>query len=319
MKNANRSASPSSASYDADVLSSSTPARAGVTPLSLLVAAISLALLAPLLSGCTDTMLASARSSIAAGNYAQAHQDLEAALRNPSLGAAQRREVKDDLCATEVEIGAPTYSLWRQQRTCAEAAGEPGSSSGERLAKIDQDLRQQEEAQFQRSLHDGDIGQAVASLQGYAKIAPGDRQNIAAMEKRLWAVVDRRDQVARRHRKKVIRQVLVVLDDDYPGLHAMNQRAFKSWIGRDTSPAGVPMLSAIAITGHTLELTVPHDNLKQSAIAPETFARINDAFSVWCQCDGATHVAVDSNGLPVYLARINLLMSRSEVLVLPRP
>jgi hypothetical protein len=77
------------------------------------------------------------------------------------------------------------------------------------------------------------------------------------------------------------------------------------------------MLSAIAITGHTLELKVSDDNLKQSALAPQSFARINDAFSVWCQCEGATHVASDSTGLPVYLARLNPSMARSEVLVLP--
>jgi len=97
----------------------------------------------------------------------------------------------------------------------------------------------------------------------------------------------------------------------------MNQRAFKRWIGKDTSDAGVPMLSGIAINGHTLELKVPDDNLKQSELSPEKFARINDAFSVWCQCDGATHVASDSTGLPVYLARLNPAMDRSEVLVLP--
>ena len=288
-------------------------------PLSWFAAVFLSLLLAPLLAGCTNSMLASARTSIAAGNYAQAHEDLEAALRNPSLSAAQRREARDDLCTIETEVGPPRYSLWRQHRTCAQAAAEAGSSSAERLAKIDQTIKEQEQAQFDKSLQAGDIGAAVASLRGYVKIAPDDRHSIARMEKRLWTAVDRRDQGLRRQKKRHIRQVLGVLDEDYPGLHAMNQRAFKRWIGRDTSAAGVPMLSAIAISGHTLELKVPEDNLRQSAIAPETFARINDAFSVWCQCDGATHVASDSSGLPVYLARLNLLMSRSEVLVLPRP
>jgi hypothetical protein len=98
----------------------------------------------------------------------------------------------------------------------------------------------------------------------------------------------------------------------------MNQRAFEGWIGKDTSAAGVPMLSGIAISGHTLELKVPDRNLSQSALAPQKFAQLNDAFSVWCRCDGATHVASDTTGFPVYLARLNPAVSRSEVLVLPQ-
>ena len=62
---------------------------------------------------------------------------------------------------------------------------------------------------------------------------------------------------------------------------------------------------------------MPDSNLEQSALSPEKFAQINDAFSVWCQCDGATHVASGGTGLPVYLARLNPVMARSEVLVLP--
>ncbi|GEM_PF-660066 len=271
------------------------------------------------LSGCTNAMLSSARTSIDSGNYAQAHRELEAALQDPSLNAQERREAKDDLCSTEVQIGPPTYSLWRQHLTCQQAVQEPGSSSGPRLAAIDSDLKRQEAASFQQALHNGDIGRASSALQTYLRVAPDDTGNVSRMERQLWTAVDRRDQISLRHSKRHVRHVLVVLNEDYPGLHMMNQRAFKRWIGRDTSAAGVPMLSAIAITGHTLELKVPDDNLKQSAIAPEKFARINDAFSVWCQCDGSTHVAVDSNGLPVYLARLNLQMARSEVLVLPRP
>jgi hypothetical protein len=287
--------------------------------LSWLCLAASLSLLASMLNGCTNAMLASARTSIGSGNYAQAHEQLEAALQNPSLSGQERREVMDGLCTTENEIGAPTYSLWRQHTTCANAAKEGGNSSAQRLAKIDAAIKQQEQASFDQALHRGDLGEASSALRDYARVAADDTANISRMQRQLWTVVDRRDQTLRRHNKRHVHQVLAVLDEDYPGLHRMNQRAFRRWIGRDTSAAGVPMLSAIAISGHTLELKVPDDNLKQSAIAPEKFARINDAFSVWCQCDGATHVAVDSSGLPVYLARLNLQMSRSEVLVLPRP
>jgi hypothetical protein len=121
-----------------------------------------------------------------------------------------------------------------------------------------------------------------------------------------------------RRQNKTIRRTLAALRSDYPHLRRMNQSAFERWVGNDTSSAGVPMLSGIAITGHTLELKVPERNLGQSALSPQKFAQINDAFSVWCRCDGATHVASDANGFPVYLARLNPAVSRSEVLVLPQ-
>jgi hypothetical protein len=292
-----------------------TAARCGALAWAIRTALLSS--LAPVLTACTNAMVTSAQNSMAAGNYTQAHQELEAALQNPSLSASDRRQIKDDLCTVEVNTGAPTYSLMRQHQTCAEAAREPGSSSGERLAKIDAALGAQYEAEFDRALAAGDIGNAVAAVRGYERIAPTDTQKVALMDRRLWVAVDRQDQRLDRRKKGHVHQALAVLDDDYPGLQGMNQRAFKRWIGKDTSPAGVPMLSAIAITGHTLELKVSDDNLKQSALAPQSFARINDAFSVWCQCEGATHVASDSTGLPVYLARLNPSMARSEVLVLP--
>jgi hypothetical protein len=67
-----------------------------------------------------------------------------------------------------------------------------------------------------------------------------------------------------------------------------------------------------------LELKVPDSNLSQSALSPQKFAQINDAFSVWCKCGGATHVASDPNGFPIYVARLNTVVSRSEVLALPQ-
>jgi hypothetical protein len=291
--------------------------RAGWTVLRWLLRAAIGCALAPLLSACTNAMLSSARASIAAGDYAQAHQQLQAALRDPSLSPSERREARDELCALEVQAGAPPYSLLRQHQTCAEAAREPASVSGARLAGVDAKLGAQYQAQFERALKEDSIAGAAAAVRDYERIAPHDAPTIARLDRRLWAAIERRDRGLARANKRHIHRALAALSGDYPGLHLMNQHAFKRWVGKDTSPAGVPMLSEIAISGHTLELKVPDGNLRQSALGPEKFARINDAFSVWCQCDGATHVASDSTGLPVYLARLNPVMARSEVLVLP--
>lgn len=295
------------------------PAASRLKAAAWVLRALLAAALAPALSACTNAMLASARQNMAAGHYAQAHQQLETALQSQtSLRAGERVEARDDLCTTEFVIGAPTYSLLRQHQTCAEAAAQPGSTSGENVAKIDAILRQQDEAEIEHALKVGDIAGAVAALRSYHRIAPEDTANIARWDRQIWAVVVRQDQGMARRQKKAIHRTLSVLREDYPRLRSMNQHAFTRWIGKDTSASGVPMLSGIAIAGHTLELKVPERNLDQSALSPQKFAQINDAFSVWCQCDGATHVASDATGLPVYLARLNPVVSRSEVLVLPR-
>jgi hypothetical protein len=262
-------------------------------------------------------MLASARGDLTAQHYAQAHQDLEAALQNPSLRPSERREASDDLCLTEFVIGAPTYSLLQQHQTCAQATREPGSTSQERLAKIDAAIRQEQEANLEQALKTGDIASAVAAVQAYEQIAPSDTQTLVQWNQRIWSLVDRQDRHMGKGHKNQLHQTLAVLKQDYPRLHLMNQHAFQRWVGKDIVAAGAPTLSGIMISGHTLELKVPDSDLKQSAFSPEKFAQINDAFSVWCQCDGATHVASSGTGLPVYLARLNPVMARSEVLVLP--
>ena len=272
---------------------------------------------ASVLAACTNAMVSSARGDLAARNYAQAHQDAAAALQNPSLSAGERREASDDLCMTEVAIGAPAYSLVRQHQTCAQAVREPGSASGERLAKVDAAIRQEQETSMQQALKSGDVAAAVAAVRAYEQVAPSDTATIARWNQRIWTVVDRQDRRMGKGRKRRLSQTLTVLKEDYPRLHSMNQHAFKRWVGKDIAATGTPTLSRITITGHTLELKVPDRDLKESALSPEKFAQINDAFSVWCQCDGATHVASDGTGLPVYLARLNPVMARSEVLVLP--
>jgi hypothetical protein len=204
-------------------------------------------------------------------------------------------------------LGACTYPTFASRSTGVEHA-----------PKVDAALRQKYEADIEQSLKVGDVGGAVEALRRYQQIDPEDKSNIARWKAQVWSAVAAQDQGIDRHQKKAIHRTLAALREDYPDLRAMNQRAFEGWIGKDTSAAGVPMLSGIAISGHTLELKVPDRNLSQSALAPQKFAQLNDAFSVWCRCDGATHVASDTTGFPVYLARLNPAVSRSEVLVLPQ-
>src|SRR5262249_31201097 len=146
---------------------------------------------------------------------------------------AERREASDDLCMTEFVVGAPTYSLLRQHQTCARAAAEPGSESGERLAKIDAAIRQEQETEMDQALKAGDVASAVAALRAYEQIAPCDSKTLAQWNQRIWSVVDREDRQIGKHHKTRLHQTLVMLKQDYPQLHLMNQHAFKRWVGKD--------------------------------------------------------------------------------------
>jgi hypothetical protein len=110
-----------------------------------------------------DNLLSRVRRELAAGQYAQAHQDLAIAAQHPSdLSDAERREVKDDLCLTEYLIGPISYPLPEEERVCAQALEEPGSVSGPNLAQIRELSGQSAQRELVRD-RDGKIGGAVAA------------------------------------------------------------------------------------------------------------------------------------------------------------
>jgi len=230
-----------------------------------------------------------------------------------AMTAARFRPRSWPLAAVVIAAMAPLFGACTNTTMFASR-----STGAEHVVKVDAALRQKYQAEIEQSLKAGDVAQAVEALRRYQQIDSEDQTNIARWNQQIWSTVAKQDEGLERRQKKAIHRTLVVLREDYPHLPAMNQSAFKRWIGKDTSSAGVPMLSGIAITGHTLKLKVPERNLNQSALSPQKFAQINDAFSVWCRCDGATHVASDANGFPVYLARLNPAVSRSEVVALPQ-
>src|SRR5215469_8277337 len=108
-------------------------------------------------SGCAPIAMSSVRQKMAAGQYAAAHSELEKLAARTDLSPSERREVSDDLCTSDFVIGAPAYSLAHQRRTCAAAAGEPGSSSAQIVAQIDDKLRVTAAAQVETALKAGDL------------------------------------------------------------------------------------------------------------------------------------------------------------------
>src|ERR1700722_6738678 len=94
------------------------------------------------LIGCAPSALTSARTQISAGNYAAARQQLVAlSAHENDLSAAERRELKDDLCLSDFMIGRPTTE---QRSVCADAMKEPGSQSAPIVAKIDDASRRKD-------------------------------------------------------------------------------------------------------------------------------------------------------------------------------
>jgi hypothetical protein len=197
-----------------------------------------------------------------------------------AMTAARFRPRSWPLAAVVIAAMAPLFG------GCTNTMLASRSTGAEHVVKVDTALRQKYQAEIEQSLKAGDVAEAVEALRRYQQIDPEDQTNIARWNQQIWSTVAKQDEGLERRQKKAIHRTLVVLREDYPHLPAMNQSAFKRWIGKDTSSAGVPMLSGIAITGHTLKLKVPERNLSQSALSPQKFAQINDAFSVCADATG---------------------------------
>ncbi|MGH7917650.1 MAG: hypothetical protein ACREQE_09285, partial [Candidatus Binataceae bacterium] len=104
----------------------------------------------------------------------------------------------------------------------------------------------------------------------------------------------------------------------YSHVRAMGPSAFRHWILVNTTVAGEPMISGVKIGRGAVDLWVPHDQAHTAALNLNRFVRINDGLVARCRCDGRTNVAIDGNGLPAYLMRLDPAIRQSEVVILPR-
>jgi len=269
------------------------------------------------LTACTNAMLASAQRKLAAGQYQDAQHDLSAVLSQPGrLNDRERRIAQDGLCQAEFALGEPTYSLSRQHRDCAIAANQPGSDSQVRLARIDAAIRAKSSVQIHRALGRHDLEGAVVALLHYQQLEGPRDPTAIKWNRQIWRMVALTEGTGARRQTRSSGLNLLVAE--HPTLHQMSRQAFLHWL--ETKGPGEYSLgsSEAAIKGKTLRLTLPAVDLGQARFGPQTFARVNDAFSAWCRCYGDTFVASADTGLPVYLGRINRQTLRSEVLALPQ-
>jgi hypothetical protein len=280
--------------------------------LRLLAALISCAALA----ACTDASIVRANNAIASRNYAAAHQYFAAAAsKSGELTAGQRRRVMDGLCFTEYEIGAPTYPLSRQLRTCARALNEPGSQSGSTFADLAHKERDSLAANIKHALAQKDIAGAEDAILRY-RTTPGSNPDLAAAWTReVWKLVNREAAIDRGPLTPTISH----LSRQFRHEQQMNDRQFRTWIEQNLTVDGGLMVSNVEIGKRTVDLWLGDDQLTNAALNLDRFARVNNGLVARCHCDGRTKVTLGGSGLPAYLVRLDTASHQSEVLILDQP
>jgi hypothetical protein len=275
-------------------------------------------LLASMLGGCTNVSIAKARSEIALGHYAAAHQTLARASTSSGLSEREQREVADGLCLTEYKIGAPQYSLSQQHRACARAVAAPGSESQPILEQVETAERTEWSERAATAIRDRDFAEAENAVVHYQSLPDADPRMISAWSGQLWADVAHDDPRAKPH-SHVLAPAISHLTRQYPQVTAMSSQSFRRWVADNTTIAGTPLVSDIRIGKRMVDLWIPGNHLAIAAINLDRFARVNDALVARCRCDARTAIAMQGSDLPAYLVRLDPATRQSEVLILAQP
>jgi hypothetical protein len=269
-----------------------------------------------LFAGCTNISIARAQHQADAGNYATAHEYFAAAaIRPEQLSSRQRRQVMDGLCRTEYQIGAPTYPLTRQLRSCAAALDQPGSESGQIFAEVAREERENLAKTISIALAQQDIAGADEAILRYHALPGNDPQLAAGWTHQLWTIVEREGTPAR----VALRPTILQLSRQFRQQQNMSDGQFRHWIEENMTVGGNLMVSNVEIGKRTLDLWLGDDQLATAALNLDRFARVNDGLVARCRCNGRTKVALKDSGLPAYLVRLDAASRQSEVLILDQP
>ena len=252
-----------------------------------------------------------------AGDYAGAHRELTALdSRADKLSPAERREVKDDLCLTEFIIGHPAYRLKEQQRACADAMAEPGSRSGDVLARIDAAMEQKDDERVEAAIKAGDLTAAEAAIQDYEALPSANQVQVARWSNQMWKLVEREDGPTTRAAKTAMGTAIASLRHVHADARKMNDAAFKQWIVNTATVDGKTMIYDPSPDHGQLRLELMEPSLSIAALNLDKFATINDAVVARCGCDARTEIGLGTGNLPAYVARLDPETRRSEVLIL---
>ena len=267
-------------------------------------------------SGCAPVALTSARQKMTAGQYVAAHSELEKLAARSDLNPAQRREVFDDLCTSEFMIGAPTYSLAHQRRTCAAAATEPGSSSNQFVARIDDKQRAAAAAQVETALKAGELSSAELAAQHYADIPGADERMLAKWSAEMWMMADREISERVSGNKQHVSSALRSLRGQYPQVIAMSPAKFEAWARKSSTAGASPLVERNRLNGSTLDLWIAEGELPAAALHLDEFATINSALAARCRCSARTHISDARTDLPAYLVYLDADVGQSDVVIL---
>ncbi len=275
--------------------------------------------LVSLLAGCAPSALTSARSQIAAGNYAAAHQQLLALSAHESdLSASERREVKDDLCLSDFMLGRPSFTIAEQRSVCADAMKDPGSQSATIMARIDEVARRKDANEVEAALAAQDLAGAERGATDYQNLPGADPALIARWSKQIWALADEQVFADANARKRSLGVTISELRKSHPNVHDMSDADFTRWVTKTATVSGTPLASRVEMKKTKLMLSIDDANLQLAALNIDKLAAINDAMAARCGCDARTDVAVIETGFPAYVIRLDPETRMSEVMILPR-
>ncbi len=269
--------------------------------------------------GCAPSALTSARSQIAAGNYAAAHQQLVTLSANQDkLSASERREVKDDLCLSDFMLGRPSFTIAEQRSVCADAMKEPGSQSATIMARIDEAARRKDAQEVEAALEARDLAGAERAATDYQNLPGADPALLSRWSKQIWAMADEQVFADAGAKKRSLGATISELRKNYPKVHGMNDHEFTQWVVKTSTVSGTTLASNVEIDKSTLTLSVDGANLQLAALSLDKLSAINDAMAARCGCDARTNVSVIQTGFPAYIIRLDPETRMSEVMILPR-
>jgi hypothetical protein len=268
-------------------------------------------------SGCAPVALSTARQKMAAGQYVAAHGELEKLAARSDLRPDQRREVLDDLCTSEFMIGAPTYSLTHQRRTCTAAVTEPGSSSAQIVAQIDEKERAAAAAQVESALKAGELSSAEIAAEHYADIPDPDRRLLAKWSAEMWIIADREISERVSGSKQHLSTAVKSLRGQYSEEIVMTPAKFEAWARKSSTAGASPLVERNSLNGSTLDLWIAEGELPSAALHLDEFASINSALAARCRCSARTHISDARTDLPAYLVYLDADVGQSDVFILP--
>jgi len=275
--------------------------------------------LVSIVAGCAPSALTTARSQIAAGNYAAAHRELVAlSAHQNDLSASERREVKDDLCLSDFMLGRPAFTLAEQRRVCADAMKDPGSQSDTIMARIDEAARHKDANQVEAALAAHDLAGAERAANDYRNLPGAEPALLAKWSKQIWALADEQVFADASARKRSLEITISALRKSHPKVHDMNDAEFTRWVVKTATVSGTPIASSVELKKSKLKLSIDDANLQLAALSIDRLATINDGMAARCGCDARTDVAVIETGFPAYVIRLDPETRMSEVMILPR-